>query len=190
MMHRSGEYDLTHLQSSANASWEKPLSPCLAPTELFTSSTESSICVDRLLLHLRRDRRQLWDDSHKREKRPMPQKRPLVDAIKMDQLLQQLRTNEFVGTFDPKHHSHNLSEELLHESAKKCTVNELTTRRSFAYFTKKESSHFKAALKKTKSNSAIAAKRLVQPLGKYTPASKFRASGSSCRSLLPSENRC
>jgi hypothetical protein len=158
MMHRSSEYGLTPLQSPANASWGPPLSPYLAPTELFTSSTESSICVDRLLLHLRRDRRQLWDDSHKREKRPMPQKRPLVDAIKMDQLLQQLRTNEFVGTFDPKHHSHNLSEELLHESAKKCTVNELTTRRSFAYVAaRRKSSHLKASLKKVKSTAAFAA---------------------------------
>jgi hypothetical protein len=42
----------------------------------------------------------------------MLQKRPLVDAVKMDELLQLLRTNEFIGTIDPKHHSY-LSEELL-----------------------------------------------------------------------------
>jgi hypothetical protein len=129
MMHRSGEYKLTHLQSSANASWGKPLSPCLSPNELSTRSTESSICVDRLRLHLRRDRRKLLNESLRRKRRPTLQKRPLVDAIKMDRLLQQLRTNEFIGTIDPKHHSY-LSEKLLQESAKQCTVNELMTRLS------------------------------------------------------------
>jgi hypothetical protein len=151
IMHRSKEYGHMHLQSSANASWGEPLSPCLAPDELFTSSTKPSICVDRLLLHLhlRRDRRQLLDESLKREKSPTPQNRTLVDDIKMDRLLQLLRTNKFVGTIDPKHHSYHLSEE-----------HELMTRRSFAYVsTKRESSHFKAALKKVKSASVVAAPR-------------------------------
>jgi hypothetical protein len=131
-MHRSREYGFMPLQSSANASWGKPLAPCLSPNDLSTSSTKPSICVDRLLLHLRRDRRKLLDESHKCEIRPMPQKGPLVDAVKMDRLLQLLRTQEFVGTIDPKYHSY-LSEQLLKESAKKCSVkNELTTRRSFA----------------------------------------------------------
>jgi hypothetical protein len=131
-MLRSRAYGLMPVQSTANASWEKPLSPRLSPNVVSTSSTKSSICVDRLLLHLRRDRRQLLAESQKRDKRPTPQKRPLVDAVKMDQLLQLLRTNEFIGTIDPKLHSY-LSEKLLQESAKKCTVNEMMTRRSFAY---------------------------------------------------------
>jgi hypothetical protein len=151
-MHRSGEYRLTHLQSSTNASWGKPLSHHLAPSESFTSSTESSICVDRLLLHLRRDRRKLLDEFARRKARPTPQRRPLVDAFKMDRLLQLLRTNEFIGTIDPKHHSY-LSEELLQESAKKCTVNELMPRRSFAYVSaKRGSSYLKTSLKKVKSS--------------------------------------
>jgi hypothetical protein len=152
MMHRSSrECGHTHLQSCANASWGKPLNPCLAfSNDLVTSSTKPSICVNRLLAHLRRDRRQLLDESPKREKRQTKQKGTLVDAIKMDRLLQQLRTNVFVGTIDPKPHSHYLSEELLQESAKT-----LMTR---AYESKKkESSHFKAALKSGKSTSAIAA---------------------------------
>jgi hypothetical protein len=149
IMHRSKEYGHMHLQSSANASWGNPLSPCLAPNEMFTSSTKPSTYVDRLLLHLRRDRRQLLDQSHKREKRSTPQKRALVDENKMDQLLQQLRTNKFVGTIDPKHHSYHLSEE-----------HELMTRQSFAHVsTKRESSHFKAALKKAKSTPAVASHR-------------------------------
>jgi hypothetical protein len=169
MMHRSGEYKLTHLQSSANASWGKPIRPCLSHNELSTSSTESSICVDRLRLHLRRDRK-LLDESLRRKRRPTLQKRPLVDAIKMDRLLQQLRTNEFIGTIDPKHHSY-LSEELLQESAKKCTVNELMTRRSFAYVSaKRKSSHLKASLKKVKSSAAVAAQSLI-----LVPA-RFKAS--------------
>jgi hypothetical protein len=161
MFRSSREYGLMPLQSTANASWEKPLSSCLSPNELSTSSTKPSICVDRLLLHLRRDRRQLLAESHKREKRPTPQKRPLVDAVKMDRLLQQLRTNEFIGTIDPKHHSY-LSEKLLQESAKQCTVkNELMPRRSFAYVsTKKESSHFKVTVKKAKSTAAARTTRI------------------------------
>jgi hypothetical protein len=154
-MHRSTEYGQhMHLQSSANASWGKPrsASSCLAPKELLSSSSSSSSStkkepaastgVDRLLLHLRRDRRQRLDESIKREKCPTPQKKAcLVDAIKMDQLLQLLRTNKFVGTIDPKHHSYHLSEE-----------HELMTRQSFAHvFAKRESSHFKAALQKVKS---------------------------------------
>jgi hypothetical protein len=163
MMHRSGEYGLTHLQSSTNASWGKPLSPYLAPSELQPSSTESSICVDRLLLHLRRDRRKLLDESLRHERRPMPQKRLLVDAIKMDRLLQLLQTNEFIGTIDPKYHSY-LSKELLRESAKRCTVNELMPRRSFAYVSaKRESFHLKASLKKVKSSAAVAAQSLMRP---------------------------
>jgi hypothetical protein len=158
-MFRSRE-GLKPVQSTANASWGKPLSPCLSRNELSTSSTKPSICVDRLLLHLRRDRRKLLAESHKREKRPTPQKRPLVDAVKMDQLLQLLRTNEFIGTIDPKHHSY-LSEKLLQESAKKCTVNELMPRRSFAYVsTKKESSHFKVTVKKAKSTAAARTTRI------------------------------
>jgi hypothetical protein len=150
MMHRSREYGHTHLQSSANASWGKPLSPCLANSnELVTSSTKPSICGGRLLAHLRRDRRQLLDESLKREKRSTKQRETLVDAIKMDRLLQLLRTNVFVGIIDPKPHSHYLSEELLQESAKT-----LMTR---AYGSKKrESFHFKAALKKGKLTSAVA----------------------------------
>jgi hypothetical protein len=141
MMHRSKEYGHMHLQSSANASWGKPLSPCLAySNELVTSNTKPSVCVDRLLPHLRRDRRQLLVKSLKREKRPTKQRETLVDAIKMDRLLQLLRTNVFVGTIDPKHHSHYLSEELLEESAKT-----LMTRASVSK--KMESSHFKAVLK-------------------------------------------
>jgi hypothetical protein len=162
-MHRSSGYGLAHLQSSTNATWGKPLSPYLAPSELFTSSTESSIlCVDRLLVELRRDRRKLLDESQKRKKRPTPQQRPLVDAIKMERLLQLLRTKEFIGTIDPKHHSY-LSEKLLKESAKRCTtVNELMTRRSFAYVsTKRESSHLKVSLKKVKSSAALAAQSLI-----------------------------
>jgi hypothetical protein len=170
MMHRSGEYKLTHLQSSVNASWGKPLSPCLSPNELSTRSTESSICVDRLRLHLRRDRRKL-------KRRPTLQKRPLVDANKMDRLLQQLRTNEFIGTIDPKHHSY-LSEELLQESAKQCTVNESMTRRSFAYVSaKRESSHLKASLKKVKSSAAVAAQSLI-----LVPA-RFKASKQASNSI-------
>jgi hypothetical protein len=143
-MHRSKDYGHMHLQSSANASWGKPLSPRLAPNKLLTSSTKPPACVDRLLLHLRRDRRQRLDESIKREKRPTPQKVALVDEIKMDRLLQLLRTNKFVGTIDPKHHSYHLSEE-----------HELMTRQSFAHVSaKRESSHFKAALKKVKSASA------------------------------------
>jgi hypothetical protein len=149
IMHRSKEYGHMHLQSSANASWGNPRSPCRASNEMFASSTKPSICVDRLLLHLRRDRRQLLDQSHKREKHPTPPKRALVDENKMDQLLQLLRTNEFVGTIDPKHHSYHLSEEHA-----------LMTRQSFAHVsTKRESSHFKAALKKAKSTSAVASQR-------------------------------
>jgi hypothetical protein len=139
-MHRSKEYGPMHLQSFANASWGKPLNSCLAPNKMFTGSTKPSIGVDRLLLHLRRDRLQRLDESLKLEKRPTNQKRTLVDDIKLDRLLQLLRTNEFVGTIDPKHHSHYLSEE-----------HDLMTRRSFAYV--------KAALKKVKSTSAVAAKR-------------------------------
>jgi hypothetical protein len=135
-MHRSGEYGLAHLQSSTNDSWEKPLSPCLSPNDMSISSTKTSICVDHLLVDLRRDHRKLLDESNKREKRPMSQKRLLVDAVKMDQLLQLLRTNEFIGTIDPKHHSY-LSEQLLQESAKKCTVNKLMPRRSSAYSPRK-----------------------------------------------------
>jgi hypothetical protein len=161
MLRSTTEYGLAPLQSSANASWGKPLSPCLSPNDLSSSSTRPSICVDRLLMHLRLDRRKLFDESPKREKRPMPQKRPLVDAVKMDQLLQLLRTNEFIGTIDPKHHSH-MSEQLLKESAKKCSVkNELMPRRSFAYLsTKKESSHFKVAVKKARSTSAACTTRI------------------------------
>ena len=171
-MHRSGEYGLAHLQSSTNASWGKPLSPRLAPSEVSTSSTESSICVDRLLVHLRRDRRKLLDDSYKHKKSPTPQQRPLVDGIKMERLLQLLRTNEFISTIDSKHHYY-LSEIFLQESAKRCTVNELMTRRSFAYVsTKRESSHLKASLKKVKSSAALAAQSLilVQP-AHFTKAS-------------------
>jgi hypothetical protein len=185
MMRRSREYGSIHLQGSANASWGNPLSPCLAPNDLSTSSTKPgsanaswgkplspclapndpstsstkpSLCVDPLLLHQRRDRRQPLDESLKRERRPTPQKKTLVDASKMDRLLHLLRTNEFVGTIDPKHHSHYLSEEPLQASAKKSAANALMTRRSFAYVsTKRDSSHFKAALKKVKSASAVAA---------------------------------
>jgi hypothetical protein len=159
MMYRSIEYSHgpMHLQSSANASWGKPLSPCPALNE--TSSPKPSICVNRLLQHLRRDHRQLLGDesSLKRKKRLTPQKKNLVDDIKMDRLLQMLRTNEFVGIIDSKPHSHYLSEELLQESSKKCMVNEVITRRSFAYgSTRRESSHFKTALKKAKSTPAVA----------------------------------
>jgi hypothetical protein len=157
-MHRSGEYGLAHLQSSTNVSWGKPLSPCLVPSEVSTSSAKPSICVDRLLLHLRRDRRKLLDESRKREKLPMP---PLVDTIKMERLLQLLRTNDFIGTIDPKHHSY-LSEKLLQESAKKCSVKNELTRRSFAYVSaKRESSHLKASLKKVKSSAALASQSLI-----------------------------
>jgi hypothetical protein len=148
IMHRSKEYGHMHLQSSANASWGNPVSPCLAPTELSTSSTKPSTYVDRLLLHLRRwDRRQLLDEYPlKRENRQTPQKGALVDKFKMDQLLQQLRTNKFVGTIDPKHHSYHLSEE-----------HELMTRQSFKQVSaKRDSSHFKAAHKKVKSTLAAA----------------------------------
>ena len=149
-MLRSKAYGLMPVQSTANASWEKPLSPRLSPNVVSTSSTESSICVDRLRLHLRRDRK-LLDESLRRKRRPTLQKRPLVDAIKMGRLLQLLRTNEFIGTIDPKHHSY-LSEELLQESAKKCTVNELMTRRSFAYVSaKRESSHLISSRRSRKS---------------------------------------
>jgi hypothetical protein len=161
MLHRSRRaYSLMPLQSSVNASWRKPPGPSLVPYELFTSSTKPSICVDRLLLHLRRDRGQVLDESlNKRETSPTPRtKKTLVDEIKMDRLLQQLRTNEFVGTIAPKHCYHYLSEGLLKESAKKCTVHELMTRRSFASVsTKRELSHFKAARRKAKSTSAVAA---------------------------------
>jgi hypothetical protein len=149
-MHRSRrEYSLSHSQSSVNASRRKPSRPSLAPYELFTSSTKPSICVDRLLLHLRRDRRQVLDESlNKREKSSTPKtKKTLVDDIKMGQLLQQLRTNEFVGTIAPKHCYHYLSEGLLKESAKNCTVKELMPRRSFASATRR----------KAKSTSAVAA---------------------------------
>jgi hypothetical protein len=149
MMHRSIQYTPVHLQSSANALWETPLSPCLPPDELLRSSTKPSICVDRLLLHLRRDHRQFLDESVERKKRPTSQRKTLIDDTKIDRLLQLLRTNKFVGTIDPEHHAHYLSEELLQESAKKCTM----TRRSFAHVsTKRESSHFKTALQKSKSS--------------------------------------
>jgi hypothetical protein len=39
----------------------------------------------------------------------------------MDELFATVGQNEFIGTIDPKHHSY-LSEQLLQESAKKCTV--------------------------------------------------------------------
>jgi hypothetical protein len=172
MMHRSGEYRLTHLQSSTNASWGKPLCPYLAPSELSTSSTESSIHVDRLPLHLLRDRRKLLDESLRRKRRSTLQKRPLVDAIKIDRLLQLLRTNEFIGTIDPKRNSY-LSEELLQESAKKCTVNELMTRQSFAYVSKKrDSSCLKASLKKVKSPAAVAAQSLILVPARFKASSK------------------
>jgi hypothetical protein len=120
----------------------KPLIPCLPySNELVTSSTKPSICIDRLLPHLQRDRLQLLVKSLKGEKRPTKRRRTYVDAIKMDRLLQQLRTNAFVGTIDPKYHSHYLSEVLLQESG---TVNEMKTRRAFVSVSKKrESFHFK-----------------------------------------------
>jgi hypothetical protein len=127
-MHRSRrQHDLTHLQSSVTASREKPPSPRLARNELFTTSSKAPICCDRLLS--RRDRTELLDDSLNDEKRPASRKRTLYDAFKMDQLLQLLRTDEFIGTIDPEHHSHYWSEGLLQESG---TVNELMTRRAFA----------------------------------------------------------
>jgi hypothetical protein len=133
MMHRSRrEHDLTHLPSPANASWEKPPSPRLARNVLFTTSSKAPICCDRLLPHVRRDRTKLLDESLNDEKRPAPRKRTLVDAFKMDSLLQLLRTDEFVGTIDPEYHARYWSEGLLQESANKCTVNELMTRRAFA----------------------------------------------------------
>jgi hypothetical protein len=141
IMNRSKDYGHMHLQSSANASWGNPLSP------------KPSTCVDRLLLHIRQDRRQLLDESLKREKRPTPPNGALVDEIKMDQLLQSLRTNKFVGTIDPEHHSYHLSEE--HESM---------TRQSLAHVSaKRDSSHFKALLisnqRLRKSTSGVAAHR-------------------------------
>jgi hypothetical protein len=133
-MYRSRECGHTHLQSFANAKWGKPLSPCLPyGNKLVTSSTKALICIDRLLPHLRRDRRQLLVKSLKGEKRPTKRRGTLVDAIKMDRLLQQLRTNAFVGTIDPKYHSHYLSEALLQEYG---TVSEMKTRRSFASVSK------------------------------------------------------
>jgi hypothetical protein len=120
----------------------KPLIPCLPySNELVTSSTKPSICIDRLLPHLQRDRLQLFVKSLKDEKRPTKQRGNLVDVIKMDRLLQLLWASAFVGTIDPKHHSHYLSEALLQEYG---TVNEMKTRRSFASVSKKrQSSHFK-----------------------------------------------
>jgi hypothetical protein len=119
-----------------------------ALAEFPTSSiTRPSTCVDRLLLHLS----QILDESLKREKRPTPQKGALVDEIKMDQLLQRLhvRTNKFVGTIDPKHLSYHLSGE-----------HKLMPRRSFAHISvNRETSSFKAALKKFKSTSAVAVHR-------------------------------
>jgi hypothetical protein len=166
-MHRSRDYGHMHLHSSENASWRKPVSPYLACNGLVHISTKPSICVDRLLPHLRRDRHQLLDVSLNREKRPARQRRTLVDGIKMDRLLQQLRTNAFIGIIDPRYHSQYLSEEPLQESG---SINELMNRRSFAYVSKKrESSHFKSALKKDKSTSTVAAQKLihVQPLAKF-----------------------
>jgi hypothetical protein len=157
VMHRSKE-SVLHLQSTANASWGKSHtpSPYPEPNELFKGTPRGpSVCFDRLLLQLQRDRRQCLNESPKREHNQTSRKITLVDDIKMDRLLALLRTSHFVGTMDPQHHSHYLSEELLEESAKNCTVNKLMKRRSLVAM-KSHSSHFKAALKRARSTPAVA----------------------------------
>jgi hypothetical protein len=112
MMHRSKESVLSPLMSTANASWGKghTPSPCPEPNELFKGSPRGpSICLDRLLQQLQRDRRQCLDESPKREHNQTSRKRQLVDGIEMDRLLGLLRTSHFAGTIDPQHHSHYLT---------------------------------------------------------------------------------
>jgi hypothetical protein len=141
-MHRSKE-SLLLSESTANALWGKSpspcpepnestprptesLSPCMEPNELFKSTPpRPSVCFDRVIQQLQRDHRQCLDESAKRENNQTSRNRALVDDIKMDHLLGQLRTSNFVGTIDPKCHSHYLTkafEDLLEESAKNCSA--------------------------------------------------------------------